>query len=228
MPRRATALVLALAFALAVSLAPAALAGPGAPGAVASKKKGGKGKRKCPKGHVLKTVTGKYGKKVKKCKKVKRPGPKPAPAPAPVAPGGLFEAPGQKLEGDAAKPFLERYLLNSTFTDCVPGWPACGGFENRYSHSADNTFYKCLLRPVSGSDVKSVGEYGVSNARVEPDGSWIFQEVVSWYGNLTSFEWSVSTTGVVEGAEASHSSGEAPTKIGPLQYVGGVAKDCSY
>ncbi len=130
------------------------------------------------------------------------------------------------LEGEAAKPFLTKYLLNSRFTDCPTGWPSCGSFEDRYSHTADNTFYKCLLRPTSGSDVKSVGEYGVDNARVEADGSWIFHERIAWYGYISAYEWRVSANGVVEGAYQS-SEGGPIEKIGPLQYVTG-ARDCSY
>lgn|GEM_PF-3516502 len=201
----------------------AASAFPAGPGATAAKK--GKAKKKCPKGYTLKTVS-KHGKKVKVCRKIKAT-PAPTPTPAPVA-HGLFEAPGHTLEGEATKPFLTKYLLNSTFTSCPTGWPSCGGFEDRFSHSADNTFYKCLLRPTSGSDVKSVGEYGVDNARVEADGSWIFHEIVSWYGYYSSFEWHVAQNGVVEGAYQSHAGSGTPEKIGPLQYVGGIAKDCSY
>jgi hypothetical protein len=213
-------LLLALC-AVVLLTAPVALAGPvDSSSAAASKKKG----KHCKKGYKLKTVTRK-GKKVKVCRKVKPPTPAPTPGPAPGAPG-LFEAPGKQLEGEAAKPFLTKYLLNSRFTDCPTGWPSCGGFENRYSHTADNTFYKCLLRPTSGSDVKSVGEYGVDNARVEPDGSWTFHEVVSWYSEYTAFEWHVAANGVVEGAVQGH-PGETPEKIGPLQYVAG-ARDCSY
>jgi hypothetical protein len=195
----------------------------------ASKKGKAKGK-KCPKGKKLVTVT-RNGKKVKVCKKKKphivcRASASCTPPPPPT--NHLFDPPGQKLEGEAAKPFLQKYLLNSTFTDCVTGWPSCGGFEDRYSHWADNSFYMCLLKPTSGSDVKSVGEYGVTNARIESDGSWIFQEVVGWYGYQSAFEWRVSTTGVVEGAYQSTAGSGTPEKIGPLQYVGGTAKDCSY
>jgi hypothetical protein len=204
-------------FALLASVMLLPAAASGTPAANASKKS-----KKCPQGKKLVTVT-KKGKKAKVCKKVKGKAPAPAPAPAPSH--SLFEAPGKTLEGKDTLPFLQKYLPNSTFTDCVRGWPECGGFENRFSHATDNTFYKCLLRPTSGSDVKSVGEYGVSNARVNPDGSWIVQEVVGWYGYQSSFEWSVSTTGVVEGAYSSH-PGETPEKIGPLIYVGGVAKNC--
>ncbi|HXR31421.1 MAG TPA: hypothetical protein VN752_09820 [Solirubrobacterales bacterium] len=218
--RRLLAALCALAL-LAGTVAPAAIgASSDSPGtATPSKKKG----KRCKKGFKPKTVT-KKGKKTKVCRKAKQPAPKPGPQPGPR---GIFDAPGQKLEGEAAKPFLEKYLLNSTFTDCPTGWPTCGGFEDRYSHTADSTFYKCWLRPTSGSDVKSVGEYRVDNARVEPDGSWIFNETVYWYGNFATFEWQVAANGVVNGAYQSASSGEPPEKIGPLQYVSG-ARDCSY
>jgi hypothetical protein len=227
--RRLFLAVSALAVVAALVAVPSAIADSDQPGAIASKKKGGK-KPSCKKGYVAKKVTKKNGKKAWKC--VKKPEPKcrTATASACVIPGptSLFEAPGKQLNGEEAKPFLQKYLLNSTFTDCVAGWPSCGGFENRYSHSPTGTFYMCLLRPTSGSDVKSVGGYTVDNARIEADGSWIFHEVIDWYGYQSAFEWHVSTTGVVEGAYQSTAGSGAPEKIGPLQYVGGVAKDCSY
>jgi hypothetical protein len=215
-------LVLACALALLGATAAASASSHSGAEATASKKKG----KQCKRGYKLKTVT-KKGKKAKVCRKVKGKGaPAQSPAPGPAGPSGIFEAPGRVLEGEAAKPFLTKYLLNSRFTDCPTGWPSCGGFEDRYSHTADNTFYKCLLRPTSGSDVKSVGEYGVDNARVEADGSWIFHERIAWYGYISAYEWKVSANGVVEGAYQS-TEGGAIEKIGPLQYVAG-ARDCSY
>lgn len=212
--------------ALALLTAPAALADPvGSSNAAVSKKKGAKKPAKCKAGYVRKTVTTKGGKKVKRC--VKKTKPQPAGPPPPPADTGLFPDPGRTLEGDEAKNFLKPYLPNSVFTDCVTGWPSCGGFENRYSHWADNSFYQCWLRPTSGSDVKSVGEYGVLQARVNPDGSWIVKEVVGWYGHQNLFEWQVTDRGVVTGANQSDSGG-APEAIGPLQYVGNRSKDCSY
>lgn len=193
---------------------------------VAASKKGKAKGKKCPKGKKLVTVT-KNGKKVKVCKKKKphivcRASASCTPPPT----NHLFDPPGQKLEGEAAKPFLQKYLLNSTFTDCVPGWPNCA-VEQRYSHAADSTFRYCRLTSVSGADINTVGEYGIDNARVEPDGSWIFHEVVYAYGNYSEYEWQVSTTGVVTGAYRFQPN-SAIEKLGPLQYVGGVAKDCSY
>lgn len=201
--------------------------------AAASKKGKAKGK-KCPKGKRLVTVT-RNGKKVKICKKkpvkVCRATASCTPPPPPCGPNTtprcLFPDPGRTLEEAEAKEYLKPYLLNSTFTDCVTGWPSCGGFENRYSHWADATFYQCWLRPYSGSDVKSVGEYGVQKAKVNPDGSWMIQEIVGWYGHYNLFEWAVSDSGVVTGANQSDSGGAHET-IGPLQYVPNVAKDCSY
>ena len=221
----------ALAVIAALVAVPGATASPDQPGAVASKKKGGK-KPSCKKGYVAKRVTKKNGKKVWKCVKKKAPAAPCRSASAscaipPPSDGRIFPAPGRVLEGEEARSYLKPYLPNSTFTDCVTGWPSCGGFENRYSHATDATFYKCLLRPTSGSDVKSVGEYGFAKAKIEADGSWYYQEAISWYGYYSYFEWHSTYTGVIEGAYQSSAS-EAPEKLGPLTYVGGVAKDCSY
>ena len=133
-------------------------------------------------GYKLKTVT-KHGKKVKVCGKAKGKANgkgaaeagraqrrrRPAP-PAPPAPADLFEAPGRQLNGEAAKPFPQKYLANSTFTDCATGWPpaAASRTATATAPTAPSTSAGCA--PTSGSDVKSVGEYSVTNARVEPDG----------------------------------------------------------
>jgi hypothetical protein len=234
--RRLFLAVSALAVAAALVAVPGAAAVAGQPDAVASKKKGAK-KPNCKKGYVAKKVTKKNGKKVWKC--VKKPvkacraatascTPPPPPACGPTTtPRCLFPDPGKTLEEAEAREYLKPYLPNSTFTDCVTGWPSCGGFENRYSHSSTSTFYQCWLRPTSGSDVKSVGEYEVRKAKVNPDGSWLIQEIVAWYGHYNLFEWQVTDAGVVTGANQSDSGG-APEQIGPLQYVPNVAKDCSY
>ena len=220
-----------LVVAVALVAVPGAVAGPDQPAAFAGKKKGaGKGKKpSCKKGYVAKKVKNKKGKRVWRCvKKTKKP-PAPCWASSSCAmpgPAPLFEPPGKQLNGDETKPFLEKYLLNSTFTDCVPGWPNCS-VEQRYSHAADSSFHYCRLTSVSGADINSVGTYGVDSARVEPDGSWIFHEIVSAYGNESEYEWKVSTTGVVTGAYRFQPSSSIE-QIGPLQYVGGVAKDCSY
>ncbi len=206
-----------------------ATADAGAPAGASAAKKG---KRKCPRGYKLKTVTVKRdGRKVKvkRCRKVRKPKPQPAPGtttPAPVAapapgPAALFEPPGRRLEGNDASPFLQRYLANSTFTDCPAGWPNCA-VEERYSHFGDGSFYYCRLTPTSGSDIRSSQTYEVQNAVVEADGSWAFNESVSGGG---FYEWRVATNGVVTGAY--QFGGGAPEQLGPFQYVSG-GRDCSY
>jgi hypothetical protein len=217
--------LLLVACALTLVAAPVALADSGAPSASASKKG-----KKCKHGYKLKTVT-KHGKKVKVCGKAKAKGkPKPAapsPAPAPPAPSGptgLFEAPGKKLEGGDALPFLQKYLANSTFTDCPARWPNCA-VEYRYSHTP-TSFYYCRLTSVSGADIiNGARGYQVQNAVVEADGSWTFNEQVENEGGPSFYEWHVSASGVVTGAY--QFAGNPVEQIGPLQYVGG-ARDCSY
>lgn len=232
--RRLVPFAVLLALVVSVALLPAAGAATGGPGATASKK--------CPKGKKLVVVkkngkvVRKNGKPVKKCvKKTTKPACRAAsascvvPPPPPPAETKLFEAPGRVLEGNDAKPFIEKYLLNSTFTDCVKGWPECvGGQENRYSHAKDFTFYKCFLRPTSGSDVKSVGEYGLDGAKIEAAGDWYFREVIAWYGEYDVYEWHVLQNGVVEGANQPNPPNGPSEKLAPLTYIGGVAKTCSY
>jgi hypothetical protein len=201
-----------LALVASVALLPAASSA--SPAASASRKG-----KKCKKGYRLVTVTRK-GKKVKVCKKVKGKAPVPAPTPS-----SLFEAPGRKLEGNDAKPFLEKYLFNSTFTDCPAGWPNCS-VEQRYSHTSSGYFYYCRLTSVSGADIiNGAKAYQVKNAVVEPDGSWTFNEDVENSGGSAFYEWHVATNGVVNGAY--QFNGGAPEQLGPLQYLH-VAKDCSY
>jgi hypothetical protein len=229
--RRLVPLVFVLALVASIALLPSA-------GASTAGSGGAQASKKCPAGKKLVVVkkNGKVvrrnGKPVKKC--VKKAGPKcrtatascaiPAPAPA----QGLFEAPSKVLEGEAAKPFLQKYLANSTFTDCPNGWGVGNcTVEQRYSHGADGTFHYCRLTSSSGSDIRVTDEYGVEAAKVEPDGSWTFREVVYNSGNYSKYEWSVSTTGVVNGAYQFTPSSQIE-KLGPYVYLGGVAKDCSY
>ena len=161
------------------------------------------------------------------------PTPTPSPNPIPVAPGpaapgpaALFAPPGQRLDGEAAKPFLQRYLVNSTFSDCPAGWGVAGcSVEERYSHHADTSFYYCRLTPSSGSDIVFSAGYTVQNATVEADGSWGFDEIVSNGGTPSAYEWHVATNGVVTG-RYSYNGGPIQ-QLGPFQYVAG-AKTCSY
>jgi hypothetical protein len=151
------------------------------------------------------------------------PGP-PTPG-GPTGPAPLFEPPGQRLDGEAAKPFLQRYLLDSTFTDCPAGWGVAGcSVEQRYSHHADSGWHYCRLTTSSGSDVRSSGSYTVQNATVNADGSWAFDEYVDAYGSRSAYEWHIATDGTVTGLYSYDGSIE---QLGPLRYVA-APKDCSY
>lgn len=214
--RRATAAAVALIVVAAVGIAPADASG-GASGAQASKKK-------CPKGKKLVTVT-RNGHKVRKCKpKKKKPAPVCRSASASCVLPPLFDPPGKKLVGNEAKPFLEKYLVNSTFTDCPAGWPNCQ-VEHRYSHTSSG-FYYCRLTSVSGADIiNGAKNYQVQNAVVEPDGSWTFNEQVENSGGTSFYEWHVATSGAVNGAY--QFNGGPIEAIGGLQYIH-TPKDCSY
>jgi hypothetical protein len=216
-PRRLLVLACTLGL-LTGTLGTAGFAAAGSPqiDAESSKRK----KKRCPKGYKLKKVTIKrHGKKirVKRCRKVRKRVPQPGAA------GPLFEPPGRKLEGQEAVPFLERYLLNSTFTDCPAGWPNCA-VEERYSHTSEGSFFYCRLTSTSGSDIiNGARAYQVQNAVVEADGSWTFNEVVDNYGSPSYYEWHVAVNGVVTGAYQFNEI----QQLGPLQYVSG-ARDCNY
>ncbi len=218
-------LVLASVLALLGAAPPAA--GATAPGLAKAGAAANASKKRCRKGYKLKTVK-RHGKKVKVCRKVKGGSGGGTGGGGGGGGGGsaLFEAPGHKLEGQAAVPFLERYLLNSRFTDCPAGWPNCGVVEERYSHFANGSFYYCRLGPSPGSDIKSGPmAFQVKNAVVEADGSWTFNEAVDDYGNPAFYEWHVAANGVVNGAYSFN--GGAFEQLGPFQYVSG-ALDCSY
>jgi hypothetical protein len=210
--RQALCLGLVLALIAALGAPAASLASAPNPEAAAAKK------RRCPKGYKLKTVK-KHGKRVKRCRKIRHPG----GGGGDNAGGGLFEAPGRRLEGNDAVPFLQKYLFDSTFTDCPAGWPNCA-VEERYSHTSGGLFYYCRLTSTSGSDIINGGRaYQVQNIVVEADGSWTFNEVVDNYGNPSYYEWHVAVNGVVTGAYQYN----GVEQLGPLQYVPG-ARDCSY
>ena len=175
-----------------------------------------KAKRKCRRGYALKTVR-RHGRKVRRCRKVVAPAAEPEPDSHP------FQAPGRRLVGEEAMPFLQRYLWNSTFTDCPEGFPNCS-LEERYSHTSGGAFYYCRLSLDYGSDVvNGPRAYQVQNAIVEANGSWTFTEVVDNDGSAVVYEWHLAADGVVSGF---YRSGGVE-QLGPFQYVSG-ARDCSY
>ncbi len=218
-PRRLPQRLISLSCTLALLLALTALASPQASASPSAK--AAKAKKHCPKGKKLKTIK-KHGKKVKKCVKVKGgSGGNGAGTGGGSAP--LFEPPGHQLTGNDAVPFLQRYLFNSTFTDCPAGWPNCS-VEERYSHTAGGSFYYCRLTSAQGADIINGGRaYQVQNVVVEADGSWAFNEIVDNYGNPSYYEWHVAVNGVVTGTYQYN----GVQQIGPLQYVS-RARDCSY
>lgn len=172
-------------------------------------------KRKCRRGYALKTVR-RHGRKVRRCRKA-------APAEEPEPDSHPFQAPGRRLVGEEAMPFLQRYLWNSTFTDCPEGFPNCS-LEERYSHTSGGAFYYCRLSLDYGSDVvNGPRAYRVQNAIVEADGSWTFTEVVDNDGGPVVYEWHLAADGVVSGFYRSGGT----EQLGPFQYVGGT-RDCSY
>lgn len=192
-----------------------------------------KGRCVCPKGKV---------KRRKRC--VKKPAAKPKATPTPTtgtptpgtpttppaADGPPFSPPGRDITGTEAANALLKYLANSTFTDCVTGWPTCA-VETRYGHFADGGMYYCRLTNVSGADVINGAQpFQIIGADQKADGAWAVTLQVASYGNTVYYTWSVSTTGVATGLywgpgkDPRMDAGEA---LGPLQWVRG-ARNCSY
>jgi hypothetical protein len=126
----------------------------------------------------------------------------------------LFEAPGRQLEGQETAPFLQRYLVNSRFTDCPgAGWPACS-VEERYNHCPDGSWEYHRLTPTSGSDINSYASIQVTGARVNPDGSWIVEYTENGYGVTHFYHWEIGTNGRVIGTYDNNTA----QPLGPFQY----------
>lgn len=140
------------------------------------------------------------------------------PSPAP-----LFAAPAQELTGQPALDHVSRYFLNSRFTDCPAGWPACA-VEERYRACPDGSWGYNRLTPTSGADINSVGTYQVTGAVARTDGSWGVEYLVSAYDATSFYSWNVSAAGAVTGAYwAPGSLPPAPASqaLGPLVWVAG-------
>ncbi len=240
--RRRVALLTLPAVLAAVLAAPASAAAEppvAAPAAKAKKCKKGfvrkKGRCVCPKGKVRRGA-----KCVTRPKKQTAPVPAPtagAPTPgAPTTPGPVdgppFAPPGQNLTGSPAANAILPFLANSTFTDCVTGWPACA-VEERYGHFADATMFYCRLTSSSGSDIINQGRsFQIIGADQKADGSWaVSLQVASYDNQAVYYTWTVGTTGVATGlywGPGSSPQSDPPAQsIGPLQWVRG-ARNCSY
>lgn len=192
-----------------------------------------KGRCVCPKGKARRGT-----RCVAKKKVAPKPGTPTAGAPTPGAPttpgpvdGPPFAPPGRDLTGTEAANKILPFLANSTFTDCVTGWPTCA-VEERYGHFADATMFYCRLTATSGSDIINAGhQFQIIGADQKADGSWAVTTQIASYGSTTYYTWTVSTTGVTTGlywGPGSDPRVNAPTQsVGPLQWVRG-ARNCSY
>lgn len=148
--------------------------------------------------------------------------------------GPLFTPPGRDLTGPEAAQAILPYLGNSTFTDCVAGWPNCA-VESRYGFFASGEMFYCRLTNSTGSDIINAGHpYQIIGAEMKADGSWNVDLQVTSYGNeLTYYEWRVATTGQAVGAYwgPGHSiynfPGNPTSYTDTLQWVRG-ARNCSY
>ncbi len=154
-----------------------------------------------------------------------------APTPPAATDGPPFSPPGHDLTGTEAANAILPFLANSTFTDCVTGFPTCA-YEERYGHFADGTMYYCRLTPTSGSDIINAGHaFQIIGADQKADGSWaVTLKVVSYGDALTYYTWSVTTGGVATGlywGPGANPQTDPGTQIGPLQWVRG-ARNCSY
>ena len=189
-----------------------------------------RGKCVCPTGEVRsgrKCVCPKG--KVRSGKKCVTPKPKTPIAPADGPP---FSPPSSPLTGTPAANAILPYLANSTFTDCVGGYPTCA-VESRYGHFGDGSMYYCRLTSSSGSDIINAPHpFVIIGADQAADGSWAVTLQVTSYGNaLTYYTWAVSNRGVAYGrywGPGSDPRTDAPSdQLGPLQWVRG-ARNCSY
>ena len=156
----------------------------------------------------------------------------PAPSPPAASDGPPFSPPGRDITGTDAANAILPFLANSTFTDCVTGFPTCA-YEQRYGHFADGTMYYCRLTPVSGSDIINAGHpFQIIGADQHADGSWaVTLRIDPGGGSYTYYTWSVTTAGVATGLYwgpgSSPQTDAATEQIGPLQWVRG-ARNCSY
>ncbi|HEY5144297.1 MAG TPA: hypothetical protein VII98_12430 [Solirubrobacteraceae bacterium] len=156
----------------------------------------------------------------------------PAPSPPAAADGPPFSPPGHDITGATAAKAILPFLANSTFTDCVTGFPTCS-YEERYGHFADGTMYYCRLTPTSGSDIINAGHaFQIIGADQKADGSWaVTLQIASYDNQSTYYTWSVTTTGVATGLYwgpgSNPQTDPATQSLGPLRWVRG-ARNCSY
>jgi hypothetical protein len=140
------------------------------------------------------------------------PGPAPAPGPQP-----LFAKPPAEQSGQPAYDGFKQYFLNSRFTDCPAGWPACA-VEERYNHCPDGSWEYHRLTPTSGSDINAYGAYTVTGAAYHVDGSWAVEYTVTSGG---FYSWAVAADGTVTGlywVPGNRPPSPADQRLGPLRW----------
>ena len=146
----------------------------------------------------------------------------PAPAPAPPAPGAqpLFVKPPGEQTGQTAFDGFKRYFLDSRFTDCPAGWPACA-VEERYNNCPTGDWEYHRLTPTSGSDINAYGSYQVTGAAYHVDGSWDVEYVVTSSAQ-SCHSWRVAADGTVIGGYWAPGSAAPPAppsqQLGPLRW----------
>jgi hypothetical protein len=192
MKLRLALLVMALLLALAgADSATAASTGPEATASAKCKspraRYNGRCVRRCPAGYVKK-ANKRWG---RKCVRRQPTGGTPQPQP-------LFEKPSGELTGQDAFNHFSRYFLNSRFTDCPAGWPACA-VEERYDHCSSGAWAYHRYTPSSGSDINSYGTYQVTGAVAHADGSWLVEYHAYAYSTDTFYSWDVAADGTVIG-----------------------------
>ncbi|HYN92139.1 MAG TPA: hypothetical protein VER75_09465 [Thermoleophilaceae bacterium] len=215
MKLRLALLVMALLLALAgAESATAASTGPEATAAAKKCKRPkarhkGRCVRRCPAGYVKRRNT-RWG---RKC--VRRTTPNPDPGTQP-----LFEKPSGELIGQPAFDHFSRYFLNSRFTDCYNGWPACA-VEERYDQCSSGAWAYHRYTPTSGADINSYGTYQVTGAVAHPDGSWGVEYKVFAYSTETFYSWDVAADGTVVGRywrQGNFPPNPPDQNLGPLQW----------
>jgi hypothetical protein len=144
--------------------------------------------------------------------------PSPAPTPPVPAPGPqpLFAKPPAEQSGQPAYDGFKQYFLNSRFTDCPGGWPACA-VEERYNNCPDGAWEYHRLTPTSGSDINAYGTYTVTGAAYHVDGSWAVEYVVNTSAQ-SFYSWRVAADGTVTGGY--WAPGTAPPPAPPSQQLG--------
>ena len=172
--------------------------------------------RRCPAGFVKKPSR-RWGRVCVRRPAQQEPRNEPPPPPPPQGP---FAKPNGELTGEPAYNHFSRYFLNSRFTDCPAGWPACA-VEERYDQCSSGAWAYHRYTPTSGADINSYGNYTVTGAAAHPDSSWQVEYVVNAYGNQSFYSWDIAANGVVNGRY--WSPGNAPPNppnqvLGPLQW----------